>query len=159
MRILITCLVALLIPAADAIAAKVSRANCWNNESISYGLYKWRVVFSYHIQNGVRKHYVTANPPSVTTCVPGAAGFHQTNGLWCAHFFTRSWRHAGIHGSILPTESWNDGNLNPLSPTNPWDWVVEGDHHTWIKPINKLILQTTWTDDCSSWPDEEPIPL
>jgi len=43
-----------------------SRANCFNNESITYNYFdppQLRAVFSHHFKNGTRKHYVTENPP------------------------------------------------------------------------------------------------
>ena len=39
-----------------------SRANCFNNESITYNYFdppESRGVFSHHFKNGTRKHYVT----------------------------------------------------------------------------------------------------
>jgi len=147
----------LIVPTSSAMAAKVSRANCFNNESVTYGLPKWALVFSFHYLNGVSQHYVTDAAPSYPTCYIGASGYSQTNGFRCHHYFKKSWRHVGIHGSIFPTESYWDGDLQSNPGTGPW--TVTGEHHRWIKPINKFLLSYTNAHDCTGWNDELPIPI
>lgn len=131
-----------------------SRANCWNNESISWtvvGGYHWRVVFSRHFKNGTKKHYVTENPPVYPTCLPGFNGNHQVNGLSCSHWYTKELRHAGVHGAFLSSEPNPDGTLSPGTTSA---WSVQGVHHRWIKSINKFLLTETEASDCNGVPGQ-----
>lgn len=105
-----------------------SRANCWNNESLTFSLLtppESRAVFSWHFKNGVRKHYVTENPADPATCRISGGGFHQVSGLYCFHHFTTKRRHAAIHGRFLSSEPNPDGNLTPGTTSA---WRTEGIH-------------------------------
>lgn len=139
----------LSVVSIDANAAShFSRANCWNNESISWSLIspQWRGVFSHHFLNGVKKHYVTENPPIYPSCVPGINGNHEVNGLRCAYSMTKELRHAGVHGAVLSSEPNPDGNLSPGTTSA---WSVTGYHTVWLKPINKFLYSETSANDCN----------
>lgn len=128
-----------------------SRANCFNNESITYNYFdppQFRVIFSHHFKNNVRQHYVTENPPARGTCRPGVNGLHQVNGQYCLHLETYRTRHAGVHGQFLSSEPNPDGDLNPgllglvgvLTP-----WRVDGIHTIVIPGAGYVVRNTTAT--------------
>lgn len=123
-----------------------SRAKCYNNESITYNYWdpaQWRTVYSWHFVNGHRQHYVTENPPDISTCYPSAGGYHQVNGLYCQHFPTLQTRHAGVHGAFLSSEPNPDGDL---SPSGPQTWTVQGVHTTVYPGIGYSVTHTSASD-------------
>ncbi|MDH5242032.1 MAG: hypothetical protein OEW73_14745 [Gammaproteobacteria bacterium] len=146
------CIVAALLLTQAQISESAdhfSRANCWNNESLSWSLIQqqWRGVFSHHWKNGVKQHYVTENPPAYPSCVLGVNGDHDIYGFQCLYYVTKEYRHAGVHGGFLSSDDPHpDGDLSLFTTT---DWYVEGKHTTWIKPINKFLFTATSAIDCN----------
>lgn len=127
-------------------ADEFSRAECFNNESITYNYWdpvEWRSVYSWHFLNGERQHYVTENPPAWETCVPGFSGFTQVNGWYCFHFVTSQTRHAGVHGAFLSSEPNPDGTM---IPGFEYGWTVQGIHTTVIPGVIYWIVHTTASD-------------
>lgn len=122
--------------------ASISRANCLNNESITFQPTVPPMpiaVFSWHFEHGVRQHYVSENPIVPSECHPNppcSLGFCNTSGQFCLHYFEVGTRQAAIHGSVAPSESYSDG---PLIPGVTTKWSVEGVHAMmWLGafPIN-----------------------
>jgi len=139
--------------AAHAFAAEpadqFSRSNCFNNESITYNYFdppEWRTVFSWHFENGTRRHYVTPNPPYIFGCYVGSGGYTMINGLYCPHYLTSATRHAGIHGAFASTEPNPDGNLTPGITTA---WSVEGVHTTYFPGAGTYVVSRTYASDCN----------
>jgi hypothetical protein len=129
-------------------ADQFSRANCFNNESITYNYWdppQWRGVASWHFENGIRRHYVTPNPPVLSTCTVGSGGYTMMNGLYCQHYWTSATRHAGIHGAFASTETNPDGNLTPGFSSS---WSVQGVHGT-LYPGIAIVYQVTNASDCN----------
>lgn len=145
------------VPFTESRGADVSRANCFNNESISWSVnfvHKWRVVISHHYYLGVKRHFVTEAPIYYPACVPGFAGNHDIYGNNCEYRYYKYWRHAGIHGSIFSSDNPHpDGDL-----TQSDGWTVLGQHHTWIKPIDKFLYASTEAVDCGDFVNAVPIP-
>ncbi len=127
-------LITLMMSTSAGVQAKsdqFSRANCGNNESITYDYFdppQWRAVFSHHFESGSQKHYVTENPAAI--CVRGVGGYHQVNGRVCLHYPTYKTRHAAVHGLFLSSEPNPDGFLSGTS-----DWSVLGYHATIIPRV------------------------
>lgn len=134
-----------LIGAAEP-ADEFSRANCFNNESITYNYWdppEWRGVYSWHYQLGVKKHYVTENPPDIMTCYAGGAGNHMVSGLYCLHYMTLATRHAAVHGAFASSEPNPDGTMVPGFST---DWYVEGVHAVWYPGFGGFNVYTSASD-------------
>lgn len=123
-----------------------SRANCLNNESITYNYFdppEIRTVFSTHYKNGVYKHYVTdANP---VACSPATGTVRTASGLFCVYSPHSATRHAGVHGAFLSTEPNPDGNLVPGVTTA---WRVVGSHRTMF-PWGGSVQVLTNATDCN----------
>ncbi len=122
-----------------------SRANCSNNESISYNAIaqESRAVFSHHYRNGTRKHYVVENPPAPGTCHahPGM----QLNGWHCLHLFTDGHRHAAVHGNVLASEPSNDVSYFSA-------WTVRGVHAiNWGAGLGGITVRTIASDCNHAW--------
>jgi hypothetical protein len=140
----------LLIVAVQSVSAQepadlFSRANCYNNESITYNYWdpaENRWVFSWHFKNDVRQHYVTPNPVATGTCVIGFNGSHMVNGLICEHYSTLDTRHAAVHGllNVLFGEPNPDGDLTPGCGQGPWR--TEGYHTTLIPGIGGITTRS-----------------
>ncbi|WP_143186880.1 hypothetical protein [Microbulbifer donghaiensis] len=123
-----------------------SRANCFNNESITYNYFdppELRVVTSHHFENGVMKHYVTENPP--VACSVGVGIIQTVDGLYCYYVATLDTRHAGVHGAFLSSEPNPDGTLIPGVTTK---WSVTG-YHTTIFPTGGYVSTNTSASDCN----------
>ncbi|CAA0121169.1 Uncharacterised protein [Halioglobus japonicus] len=123
-----------------------SRANCLNNESITYNYFdppEMRGALSWHFKNGIRKHYVTENPAYAPTCAPGTDGNHQVNGLMCSHLFTMGTWHGGVHGAFNSSEPNPDGTLTPGVTTG---WVTIGLHRTLTYGVGVATTYTLATD-------------
>lgn len=119
-----------------------SRANCNNNESISFTfIQESRAVFSHHRRNGVFKHYVTESPPAAGTCHPHSPG-GQLNGQHCLHLFQTKSRHAGVHGGIAPSEPSSDQNYFS-------SWTVYGVHAiNWGSGLGGITVRS-WASSCN----------
>lgn len=114
-------------------ADEFSRANCFNNESITYNYWdppQWRAVFSWHFDthNGYAAHYVTPN--QLAYC----------DYYTCWYYFFEATRHAAIH-------SGNEPNAGPIV-WNSNRWFVNGKHDTLIPGV---AITTRWTSaqDCN----------
>ncbi|GAB4194358.1 MAG: hypothetical protein Tsb002_25800 [Wenzhouxiangellaceae bacterium] len=134
----ITITSAAMVYAAEP-ADTFSRANCFNNESITYNYFdppEWRAVFSWHWDKRVNAwvHYVTENPLAYCDAVT------------CWHHFTLQTRHAGVHGMFLSSEPNPDGTMLP--GLNGMHWVVSGIHTT-IVPGVTYFQQGTSASDCN----------
>lgn len=121
-----------------------SRANCLNNESLTYYLLaqESRAVFSAHYRPGVAHHYVTENPIAAGTCHshPSNQGGAMLNGQHCLHTFTTGFRHPGIHGSLLPTEPSTDTDFFP-------SWTTRGTHSISLgSGLGGITVRTVATD-------------
>jgi len=148
MVLIVTTLAAIPVSFAAENADRFSRANCFNNESITYNYFnppKYRLVFSRHFKNGDLKHYVTEGEPDWTTCLPGFHGNHQVNGLYCYHFLYSATRQAGVHGAFLSSEPNPDGNLFPGITS---DWRVEGVHYA-KRRFGQIVSVDTEATDCN----------
>lgn len=131
-----------------------SRANCYNNESITYNYFdpdEWRTVISWHYLNGTLQHYVTENPPYLPSCHPGTGGNHQVNGLLCGHQWELDDRQAGVHGAFLSSEPNPDGDLTPGCAAGSWRTL--GDHYTLTPGIGFVEVHTEATD-CNAHPEQ-----
>jgi hypothetical protein len=129
---------------------QISRANCLNNESITFQPTVPPMplsVFSWHFEHGIRRHYVTENAPT-PDCAPNPPchlGYCNTSGQYCLYYLRVGTRQAAIHGSIAPSEAYSDG---PLVPGVTTKWSVEGVHGMlWLGafPINFY----TSANDCN----------
>lgn len=133
-------------------ADEFSRANCFNNESITYNYFdppEWRAVFSWHFENGIRRHYVTENPIVPSECNPNpncAQGYCNMDGQACLHYITVATWHGGVHGLFNSSEPNPDGNLWPGFTEK---WRSDG-VHGWL--VGGVFPWNTYTsaDDCNA---------
>lgn len=112
------------VNAANASLSWFSRANCQNNESISWdgSTAHWLATITYHYRNGYYQHCDDSN---WTNC----------NGSpW-----QLTWRSAAIHW-------FEDTN-------NPGGWYVIGDHYRWspISGIYRLGVTTAANCNANQW--------
>ena len=123
-----------------------SRANCFNNESITYNYFdppELRFVASHHFENGSMKHYVTENPPAVCWFATGSV--KTVSGLYCHYYATSNTRHAAVHGAFASSEPNPDGTLVPGVTTK---WSVTG-YHTTLLPTGGYVRTVTNANNCN----------
>jgi hypothetical protein len=122
-----------------------SRANCFNNESITYNFFdppETRFVSSFHSLNGNTVHYVTENP--IFSCRPGLPGEVTTvSGQVCLYTDSTQTRHAAVHGLFSSSEPNPDGNLFP-GVTSAWS--VRGFHVTVVPGVGDVGTVTDASD-------------
>lgn len=147
--LLLACLPVCVLAAEDA--DEFSRANCFNNESITYNYFdppEWRAVFSWHFQLGFRKHYVTENPIVPQECneFPQChLGYCNMPGQMCLHYIMVDTWHGGVHGAFNSSEPNPDGLLPPGAV---FSWSTEG-VHGWLVAGVFPWNSYTEADDCN----------
>lgn len=104
-----------------------SRANCANNESITYNFFdppQWRLTFSTHVdtQAGNSSHYVASGP----------LAYCDIFGCW--YYYEYTTRAAAIH--------WGEGGVPGFSSR----WVVYGDHRHYYPGVGFTHFPTSAVD-------------
>lgn len=109
---------------------KFSRANCANNESITYNFWdppEWRLTFSYHqdLENNYAEHYVASGP------------FSHCDIYGCWYLYEHTTRAAAVH--------WGEGGVPGVSTR----WAVIGDHRTYLDWLGVFTYYWTTARDCN----------
>ena len=127
------CIAVLLMGISSIIFAEdvdmFSRANCVNNESITYNFFdppEWRLTFSTHVdtQNGNASHYVAGGP----------LAYCDIYGCW--YYYELTTRADAVH--------WGEGGVPGISTR----WVAYGDHRHYYPGIGFTAYFTS-ANDCN----------
>jgi hypothetical protein len=110
-------------------AEKFSRANCINNESITYNWWDppvWRLTFSYHqdLENNYAEHYVASGP------------FSHCDAYGCWYLYENTTDASAIHVG--------EGGV-PGSTR----WATIGDHRTYLDWLGVFTYYWTTARDCN----------